>query len=101
MNPTTRWAATSKPDVLKICEPMWEWMPSSRSSGRSPTASTASRAAPEVSDSPNFWSSCAVAMNSWVCASTPVVTRMSTSATTPASAARSARRSISSSESMT
>ena len=27
MKPTTRCAATSKPDVLKICEPMCEWMP--------------------------------------------------------------------------
>ena len=25
--PTTRWAATSKPDVSKICEPMWECTP--------------------------------------------------------------------------
>ncbi len=33
---------------------------------------------PEASEKPNFWSSCAVAMNSWVCASTPVVTRTST-----------------------
>ena len=86
MNPTTRCAATSNPDVLKIWDPMCEWMPTSRSSGRAATARTASRAAPEVSDRPNFWSSWAVAMNSWVCASTPVVTRTSTSATTPAAA---------------
>ena len=38
-------------------------------------------------EKPNFWSSCAVAMNSWVCASTPTVTRTSTGATTPSSAA--------------
>ena len=30
---------------------------------------------------PNFWSSCAVAMNSWVCASTPTVSRTITGAT--------------------
>ena len=38
----------------------------------------AAKAAPLASEKPNFWSSCAVAMNSWVCASTPTVTRIST-----------------------
>ena len=32
-------------------------------------------APPPASEKPNFWSSWAVAMNSWVCASTPTVTR--------------------------
>jgi hypothetical protein len=32
-------------------------------------------AAPLASDSPNFWSSCAVEMNSWVCASPTVTER--------------------------
>ncbi len=56
---------------------------------------------PPDSDRPNFWSSWAVAMNSWVCASTPTVTRTSTGATTPSSSATAATRSISSKESMT
>ena len=43
---------------------------------------TASNASPLESEKPNFWSSCAVAMNSCVCASTPTVTRTSTGATT-------------------
>ena len=47
------------------------------------TRRTASIAAPPASEKPNFWSSCAVAMNSWVCASTPTVTRIITSCTTP------------------
>ena len=48
------------------------------------TRRTAAIAAPLASESPNFWSSWAVEMNSWVCASTPTVTRTSTSCTTPA-----------------
>ena len=48
------------------------------SSRRDSTAATASSAAPARSEKPNFWSSWAVAMNSWVCASTPTVTRTST-----------------------
>ena len=36
---------------------------------------TASNASPLVIENPNFWSSWAVAMYSWVCASTPAVTR--------------------------
>ena len=59
------------------------------------------RPRPTDTDSPNFWSSCAVAMNSWVCASTPTVTRTSTGCTTPARAAASAMRTTSSKESMT
>ena len=38
------------------------------------------RRARPTSERPNFWSSWAVAMNSWVCASTPTVTRISTGA---------------------
>ena len=55
-------------------------------------------------ENPNFWSSCAVAMYSWVCASTPAVTRTITFALplvepVETSAAIDARRSISSNES--
>ena len=74
-SPTTRCAATSKPAVSKICEPMCECSPANDRPGQAMTRRTASSAAPEASEKPNFWSSCAVAMNSWVCASTPVVTR--------------------------
>ena len=56
-------------------------------------------AAPPASEKPNFWSSCAVAMNSWVCASTPTVTRTSTRGRTPRSRASAVSRSISSNES--
>ena len=42
------------------------------------TRRTASAAWPPASARPNFWSSWAVAMNSWVCASTPTVTRICT-----------------------
>ena len=59
------------------------------------TRRTAAIAAPLASDSPNFWSSWAVEMNSWVWASTPTVTRTSTSWTMPASPAMASRRSIS------
>ena len=40
----------------------------------------------EEIEKPNFWSSCAVAMYSWVCASTPAVTRIITPDGTPSSA---------------
>ena len=53
------------------------------------------------SEKPNFWSSCAVAMNSWVCASTPTVTRTSTRCRTPAASAACASRAISCRESTT
>ena len=55
--------------------------------------------APPAIEKPNFWSSCAVAMYSWVCASTPVVTRTITRGRTPSSAARSPSRAISANES--
>ena len=45
---------------------------------------TAAKASPPVIEKPNFWSSCAVAMYSWVCASTPAVTRTITRAVRPA-----------------
>ena len=57
---------------------MCECSPASSSPGQASTRRTASAAAPEDSEKPNFWSSCAVATNSWVCASTPVVTRTRT-----------------------
>ena len=59
------------------------------------TRRTASNASPEVIEKPNFWSSWAVAMYSWVCASTPAVTRTITPAVTPSSAVSLASRSIS------
>ena len=46
-------------------------------------ATAAASACPLAREKPNFWSSCAVAMNSWVCASTPTVTRTSTSDRAP------------------
>ena len=74
-----RRADTSKPAVSKICDPMWLCRPSRRSaSGLSRIRRAASKACPPERDSPNFWSSCAVAMNSCVWASTPTVTRTRT-----------------------
>ena len=73
-----------------------------RSDGARQHPATASAASPVASEKPNFWSSCAVAMNSWVCASTPTVTRTSTSR--PGRRCRrraAASRSISSNESTT
>ena len=75
---STRRAATSKPELSKIWLPMWEWRPSSSSPSASCTMVTARHASPLVIEKPNFWSSCAVAMYSWVCASTPAVTRIMT-----------------------
>ena len=65
----------------------------------SSTRAAAAYAAPPASEKPNFWSSCAVAMYSWVCASTPTVTRISTGGRTPRSRASAVSRSISSNES--
>ena len=84
---STRLAATSNPPVSKICEPMCECSPANSSTGSASTRRTASSAAPDASEKPNFWSSCAVAMNSWVCASTPVVTRTRTRGRAPARSA--------------
>ena len=50
---------------------MWLCRPTSRKLSAAKTRRTASIAAPPASEKPNFWSSCAVEMNSWVCASTP------------------------------
>ncbi len=100
-SPSTRWAATSKPPVSKICEPMWECRPTRSRPGAASTRRTASRASPPASEKPNFWSSCAVAMNSWVCASTPTVVRTSTGWVVPRSVHRRDSRSISASESTT
>ena len=71
-----------------------------RSPGAASTRRTASSASPPAIEKPNFWSSWAVAMYSWVCASTPAVTRISTRRG-PAELASSAAasRSISSKES--
>ena len=57
---------------------MCECRPAKSSAPLSSTCLTASSAAPEASEKPNFWSSCAVATNSCTAASTPVVTRTST-----------------------
>ena len=65
------------------------------------TRRTAARASPALMEKPNFWSSWAVAMYSWVCASTPAVTRTMTGATRPSSAVSRSSRSISSKESST
>ncbi len=78
---------------------MCECSPSSSRPGAARTASTAANACPLVIEKPNFWSSCAVAMYSCVCASTPAVTRTSTRAVVPSSATTAASRSISTSES--
>ena len=58
-------------------------------------------AAPPDSEKPNFWSSCAVAMYSWVCASTPTVTRTMTRGRVPSRRAMAVSRSISWNESTT
>ena len=78
-----RAAAISKPDASNICDPMCECRPAKCRPAAARTRATAARASPVASDRPNFWSSCAVAMNSCVCASTPTVTRTSTRAVTP------------------
>ena len=64
-------------ETSKIWLPMWACTPTSSRPGRPPIAATASAAAPEASEKPNFVSSCPVLTYSWVCASTPGVTRMS------------------------
>jgi hypothetical protein len=88
--------------VSKIWLPMWlcrplSWRFAAPSTRR--TASAAAESTPPAIENPNFWSSCAVAMNSWVCASTPTVTRTSTGATTPRSRATASSRAISWNES--
>ena len=74
-----------------------------RSAGSRITRTAAVSASPVASEKPNFWSSCAVAMNSWVCASMPTVARTSTGTGAPPAATRAAAsgasRSISSKES--
>ena len=70
-----------------------------RAPGCSWQASSASAAGPPAIENPNFWSSWAVAMYSWVCASTPVVARTSTRGRTPSSSASAPSRAISAKES--
>ena len=96
---STRRAATSKPEESKICDPMWEWSPRISTFGASNNRRTASNASPDEIEKPNFWSSWAVAMYSWVWASTPAVTRTITLAVMPVSAVIAATRSTSSKES--
>src|SRR3954469_23773742 len=88
--PTTRCAAASNPAVSKIWEPMWLCRPVSWSAGSRITRTAAVSASPVAREKPNFWSSCAVAMNSWVCASMPTVARISTGTGAPPAATRSA-----------
>src|SRR3974377_2181319 len=57
---------------------MWAWTPTSSREEINTGAATASAAAPEETENPNLESSCPVRTNSWVCASTPGVTRTST-----------------------
>ena len=103
-NRTTRCAATWNPSVSKIWLPMWLCSPTSVSASAFNTrwaASAASLVGPPVIEKPNFWSSCAVAMNSWVCASTPTVSRIITGTVAPRSRATASSRAISCSESTT
>ena len=99
MRRIVRRAATSNAPVSKIWLPMWEWMPSSSMCGLDWHRTSAMSAWPPWMEKPNFWSSCAVAMYSWVWASMPVVTRTSTLAVTPSSVVSASMRAISSSES--
>jgi hypothetical protein len=73
-----------------------ECRPTSSSDGCERTWRTASAAWPPAIENPNFWSSCAVAMYSWVCASTPTVVRTITRCRTPWIAATAASRATSS-----
>jgi hypothetical protein len=95
----SRSADSANPAESKICEPMWQCRPTKSSEGRermrSPNSTARSR------ETPNFWSSCAVARNSCVDACTPELTRRRTRCTSPACAAASATRSISISLSIT
>ena len=94
---STRRAATSKPRGVEDLaadvgvQPEQLEARGARAPGVPPRS-----ASPPVIEKPNFWSSCAVAMYSWVCASTPAVTRTITGARTRrARAASAASRSIS------
>ena len=90
--------------MSKIWLPMWLCSPTSVSAPAFSTrwaASAASLLVPPVIAKPNFWSSCAVAMNSWVCASTPTVSRIITGTVAPRSRATASSRAISCSESTT
>ena len=84
---TTTRAASSKAAVPKICDPMWEWRPRNRRWGASRILRTTSRACPSATDTPNFWSSWAVAMYSLPPAWTPDFKRTMTGASTPSRAA--------------
>ncbi len=96
--------------------PRWAWIPTNSTNPRSSSSDsrwTARAAAPDESPNPNFESSCPVRTNSWVCTSTPGVTRANTlgrggDGTPPwgstgvgASGISRSRRSISSKESTT
>ena len=92
---SARRAATSNPDESKICEPMCECSPGSLRLGGLRIRATASDASPLASEKPNFWSSWAVAMYSWVCASTPTVDPDHHLCVAPRSLGESASRTIS------
>src|SRR6218665_2207448 len=77
----SRSAETAKPRASKICDPVWQCKPSSSNEGefliRSPSSTARS------SGTPNFWSSWAVARNSWVDACTPLLTPNTTPSLPP------------------
>src|SRR6218665_498217 len=84
----SRSAETAKPRASKICDPVWQCKPSRSNEGefliRSPSSTARS------SGTPNFWSSWAVARNSWVDACTPLLTRNRTACLRPTDAAAGA-----------
>ncbi len=59
---------------------MWQWIPPNVSPGASTTRRTAASASPFATENPNLDRSVPVSMYSWVCASTPGVTRTNTDA---------------------
>ncbi len=78
------------------CDPMCMCIPTSSIDDDDAARSIASAAAPECHPNPNFESSWPVLTNSWVCASTPGVTRIRTRGARSPFATSSSMRSISS-----
>ena len=99
---STRRVATSKPEVSKIWRAdVGVQARAGRAAEPPAPGGPPRRRRPRQIEKPNFWSSWAVAMYSWVCASTPAVTRTITPTGASCPAASSASRSISSKESTT
>ena len=71
-------AACSNDSTSNTWLPIWACTPTSSTPPINSSAATASVAAPDVTENPNFVSSWPVRTNSWVWASTPGVTRTST-----------------------